>query len=626
MTVARPTTRLAGLLALLAVLAVAFPALASAHASLERSTPAAGAVLDQAPRQVLFVFSEHVEGSFGALRVVDEHGKRVDDGQVSRPKGRPDALAIGVRPGTPHGAFAATYRVISADGHPVVGGVTFAVGRDVTAAPPDIRALTADQAAPAGIGTALSAVRVLRYLGIGGVCGLLVLVIVLWLPLRRAGRVPDEADEAFVGAAARWLRAIAGVGLVGALLAVVLQAANAGGTGIGDALRVDTIRDVLGTKTGAWFLVSAVAFAGVALVAGRAVRATSVRTPALLAAVLLLAVLVVSPALGGHAAASSPAWALVPLQIVHVAMMGAWIGGLLTLLLVLPRATRAVVAGPQRTRLLAAVLLRFSPIALVSVASLTAAGTVLAILHLTTLYDLTDTAYGRAVLIKAVLLVTAVGVAVVQREWLVPRLRKAADGAERATADARRPATAPTDGVTTDGPAATDGASAAPEGEPLASGPAVPTVATAGRQIRLALRAEVLLLVAVLAVTGALAGYAPPKSLLSGPATVTRTVGEVQLQLIVDPARTGANAMHLYAFDRRGQPVTGAKELEVRAIPPGRSGGSDVPVKVPFVVAGPGHWTAAAVPLGTPGGWKIEVVLRRSAFDQTETTLPVRIR
>lgn len=594
MTAGRPTTRLAGLVALLVALAVAFPAFASAHASLERSTPAAGAVLEQAPRQVVFVFSEHVEGSFGALRVVDENGKRVDDGQVTRPNGRDDALAIGVRPGTPHGAFAATYRVISADGHPVVGGVTFVVGRDVTAAPPDIRALTAGQAAPAGISTALSAVRVLRYLGIGGVCGLLVLLIVLWLPLRRAGRIPAEADEAFVAAAGRWLRTIAGVGLVGALLAVVLQAANAGGTGIGDALRVDTIRDVLGTTTGAWFLVSAAAFAGIALLAGRAVRAASLRTsPPLLAAVALLAVLVVSPALGGHAAASSPAWALVPLQILHVAMMGAWIGGLLALLLVLPRATRAITVGPQRTRLLAAVLVRFSPIALVSVASLTAAGTVLAILHLTTLYDLTDTAYGRAILIKAVLLVTAVGVAVVQREWLVPRLRKAADAEET--------------------PSSTDEI-------------AVPTVATAGRQIRLALRAEVLLLVAVLAVTGALAGYAPPKSLLSGPATVTRTVGEIQLQLIVDPARTGANAIHLYAFDRRGQPVTGTKQLEARAIPPGRSGGSDVPVKVPFVVAGPGHWTAAAVPLGTPGGWKIEVVLRRSAFDQTETTLPVRIR
>src|SRR5690606_36579705 len=155
------------------------------HATLKSATPANGAVLTAAPRQETFEFSEHVEGSFGALRITDERGRRVDDGRVSRPDGRADALAVGVRAGPGEGAYAATYRVISADGHPVSCGVTFLVGKDATVAPPDVREITASQAAPAGIGTALSLARVVRFVGIGGVTGLLVLLLVVWGPLRR---------------------------------------------------------------------------------------------------------------------------------------------------------------------------------------------------------------------------------------------------------------------------------------------------------------------------------------------------------------------------------------------------------------------------------------------------------
>ncbi|MDO9406916.1 copper resistance CopC/CopD family protein [Patulibacter sp.] len=616
---------LLGVLACLAV-ALLLPAAAGAHASLTATSPESGSVLDAAPKRVVFTFSERVEGSFGALRVVDDRGRRVDDGEVGRPSGRDDQLSVGVRPGTGRGAYAATYRVVSADGHPVTGGATFVVGRGVTAAPPDVRELTAQEGAPAGVGTALSVARVIRYLGIGGVTGLLVLVLVVWAPLRARGTAPADADEAFTRAAGRALRGVAVVGLVGSLAALVLQAAVAGGTGVGEALKPSVLGDVVGTRTGGWFLVSAVAFAVLIAIAGRALRsaagdASPSRRPTgvALVAVVLAALLVVAPALGGHAAASSPAWALVPIQIVHVAGMGTWLGGLAGLLLVLPRATRTRPAGRERHALLAAVLLRFSPVALGSVAVLTLAGTGLALLHLTSLYDLTDTAYGRAIFVKVALLVAAIWVAVIQREYLLPRLRRLADGEEPAPARGATDAPAAADAsAATDATAATD---------PVADGMvrAAPSAAT-GRHVRLALRAEVLLLVAVLAATGALAGYPPPKSLDAGPVTVTRQAGSAELQLTVDPARVGQNVMHLYAFGRDGQALRAATDLKVRAVPPGRSGGSDVPVDVPFVVSGPGHWTAAAVPLGTRGEWTMQVTFRTSPFDLVEAKLPVRVR
>jgi copper transport protein len=616
--------RLLTLLALLWGVAALVPAAAGAHASLKAAAPQNGAVLDAAPERVVFRFSEGVEGSFGALRVVDERGRRVDDGAVTRPDGRRDALAVGLRPGTPKGAFAATYRVVSADGHPVSGGVTFVVGRDVTAAPPDVRELTEAQAAPAGIGTALSIARAVRYVGIGGAVGVPTLLLAVWAPLRRRGDIAAPADDAFSRATGRALRSVALLGAVGAAAALVLQTANAGGTGIGDALRPGPIGDVLGTRTGAWFAISLLALLALAGLAGRLARATDrLRAPLPVAALVLLALLVLAPAVGGHAAASSPAWALVPIQTVHVAAMGAWVGGLLGLVLVLPRATRALPPGRPRMALLSAVLLRFSPIALVSVAALTVAGTGLALLHLTTLYDLTDTAYGRAILVKVVLLVVIIGIAVVQRELLLPRLKRLAAGEEPEVG-----APAATDTPTAaDTPVETDtlvGTDTPVENHTPVGTPAPP--GATGRHVRLALRSELALLLAVLVATGALAGYAPPKSLSNGPVSVTRDAGRIQLQLTVDPARRGPNAMHLYAIGADGQPVRSAEDLKVRAVPPGRAGGSDVPVDVPFVVSGPGHWTAASVPLGTAGGWTVEVTLRTSAFDQVEAKLPVRVR
>src|SRR3954470_5606462 len=77
--------RLGALVVLL--LALAIPAVASAHARLESTSPQSGAGLDRAPAAVTLRFDEAVETAFGALRVIDANGKRVDDGHILRPGG-----------------------------------------------------------------------------------------------------------------------------------------------------------------------------------------------------------------------------------------------------------------------------------------------------------------------------------------------------------------------------------------------------------------------------------------------------------------------------------------------------------------------------------------------------------
>ncbi len=119
--------------------------------------------------------------------------------------------------------------------------------------------------------------------------------------------------------------------------------------------------------------------------------------------------------------------------------MSAWLGGLAFLLAAVPAATRAL-APPERTRLLAAALRRFSSLALLSVLALAATGTLQAIFEVRTPSALFDTAFGRAVLVKAALLLALIALGALNRRRVVPALE--APGRRRRRARGRRPAAA----------------------------------------------------------------------------------------------------------------------------------------------------------------------------------------
>ena len=125
----------ARLVVALAIVATALGALApaaGAHATLERTYPARGAVLETPPKEVALGFDEPVEAAFGALRVFDGRGKQVKTGPLRRPGDKSSELAVSLPASLPQGAYTATYWVVSADGHPVSGGLTFQVGESAT--------------------------------------------------------------------------------------------------------------------------------------------------------------------------------------------------------------------------------------------------------------------------------------------------------------------------------------------------------------------------------------------------------------------------------------------------------------------------------------------------------------
>ena len=90
-----------------------------AHAVLERSAPADGAVLGSSPGVVAMVFDEPVGISLGSVMVYDARGLRVDKGGPYHPSGNGKAASENVPPDLPAGGYVVTWRVVSADSHPV---------------------------------------------------------------------------------------------------------------------------------------------------------------------------------------------------------------------------------------------------------------------------------------------------------------------------------------------------------------------------------------------------------------------------------------------------------------------------------------------------------------------------
>ncbi len=584
-------------LSLVAVCAGLLAPSAVAHAILEGTSPPRGVTVKTEPKLIMFEFNEPVESSFGAVRVYDAKGQEVESGSISHPRGQ-KSVAIGLKSGLPQGSYTATYRVISADSHPVSGGFVFSIGKP-GATPKTVAQLTAadkvGQATQIGFGIA----RGLTYAAIAFAIGSLAFLILTWLPALRTAAGSDarwrEASERFSRRLRGLLVVALAIGLVSEAFQLVFEGATGSGGSFWHALNGTIIREVAHTRFGTIHLLDLFAFAAfLALALPRGwspvlkpaeVGATGLAARGFGRVELVLmgglcAVLAISPALAGHAETQSPSGLLIPTDTLHVAAMSVWVGGLAVLIAVLPAATRAL-QPPDRTKLLAAVLLRFSPVALACVCLILASGLIQAYVHVRSIDNLINTGYGRAVLAKMLLLVALVGFGAYNRRRAVPRLQA------------------------------------------LAKGGASP--GAAGLGLRRSLRAEVLLLAVVIGITSMLVSYAPANvTSASGPFSATKLLGPLELQMTVDPAATGSNVMHFYLINAKdGSQFTGSKQFTVLMSQPDKGIG---PLTADTRNAGPGHFVALGTSFVPGGKWKLEVTDRVSDFDEYQTTVDVPIR
>jgi copper transport protein len=496
--------------------ALALPAAAWAHAALLKTSPVASRVVNTPPKEVRLTYSEPIEPRFAIVSVTDAAGRQVTSGPPQRPEGQPQTLVTPLQ-NVPEGWYLVFWRVISADGHPVRGAFTFAVGPNA-GPPPQFRVPSLSETAHT---PQLLIARWVVFLSLFAALGLFVLRTLIARPVARrvSGTSLRPLSIAFFVALAVLLVAVpvfvvlatAQFSLRSAFdLGAIIPVANASSFGH-DYLQLEVVLALFGVA------------AAIALLVDRPERparsvAELLATGSALAAA---AATLVMPGLAGHAGQRSPRGLALPLDAVHIAAGAIWLGGLIGIVVFWLNVGRE-----GRVAALAVVVPRFSTTAFFSVLALIGTGIGQSLLELPTLGSLWQTNYGKALVVKIVLLFAALALAAVNLARTKPRLEAAGV----------RPS---------DGPGA-------------------------ALLLRRLVQGEILFVAGALFAAAVLTSLPPPASALArvkniaarvGPGPVSTVIdkGPYKIHVQVTPNRAAVNNSFRVTVTKDGQPVRGAE-------------------------------------------------------------------
>jgi copper transport protein len=542
------------------VLLVSSPA--SAHATLQGSTPAPNTVLHQPPASVDLTFNEGVTLLPDSVRVFGPDGGQVDDQHVTHPHGDGGSVGVGLRAQLGAGTYLVAYRIISADSHPISGAYTFSIGHRSTAPTGDIAG------GSSGVALGLGVSRWLTYagsaLGLGGLAFLSWCWPAGWAS-RRARRLVHR-----------------GVGLlaVGTLLALLLKGPYDAGRGLGQLADGALLREVLGTTYGRALGARLVLLALLVLLLARRTR-LSRRLVAVGSSAVLVAV-GVTFALCGHAAAGSNRPLALVSDTAHVAAMSAWLGGLVLLgAVVLTRDARPDDAVP--------VVHRFSTLAAGGLCVLVATGAYQAVRELGSWDTLWFAHYGHVLLIKLGVVSLALLAAAGSRAWVW---------------QSHHPVVA-VHATTTAAPVET----AREELPPL-------------RRLRISVVLESLLLLGVLVASAVLVTSDPARpAFVAAPVSTVLRTGPDSVRVSADPTGQNRVLLRLQVLDQQGNPVK-PREVDAAFLLTSQQIGP-LPVVLSEDVS-PGLLTGA-VSLPVSGEWQLAVTVRTSAVDEATASVDVPV-
>ena len=348
--------RAAAVLAAMAVLALGVPASAWAHAALLRTTPSASGIVNGSPATVTLTYSEAVEPRFAVVSVTDASGHDQATATPSRSPANADQVLVPVRH-LARGWYLVYWRAISADGHPVRGAFTFAVGPNPGPAPQFVIPSLRETATS----LPLLVTRWLAFLSAMCSAGLIAFRLGIARPLLR--RVPGSSLRAVNVALATSL----GIALVAVLIYVDVATAEFAQRSAFDVTAlVPLMRD---SAFGRGFLDLELILVLLAFATLVAVRVDRPERPlrsvaellALTGTAVAVAAALVVPGLSGHAAQYSPRGVSLLLDWSHLLAGSLWIGGLVGLTVL------AAVAGQRRVASMVLVVPRFSRLAFASV-------------------------------------------------------------------------------------------------------------------------------------------------------------------------------------------------------------------------------------------------------------------
>ncbi|MFE7185657.1 copper resistance CopC/CopD family protein [Streptomyces erythrochromogenes] len=608
---------------------------AFAHAGLRGSDPAEGSVLATAPKQVTLTFTESVGFSDDSLRVLSPENERVNPGPAQHADGKDNTARVELSDELAQGTYTVAWRVVSADGHPISGAFIFSIGKPSGTAAVVATDSLEDTAAArlygflrhvAYSGLALlvgavafvllcwptaAAVRPVRRLLTVGWVALVVSTVALLLlrgPYETAGSLTSAFDLSQLG---RTVTGRPGIALVVRLVLLAVAAVLLRRSALrldrhdgGDPHDEGTVPDDLGAR----------------------VRVVGV--------VLALA-LAFTWAGAEHASAGIQVPLAIPVAVLHLLAMGVWLGGLITLAIVLRR------RAPGGGEVPASAIGRFSTVAFTAMAVLVGTGMYQSWRQVGSWEALSTTSYGRTLAVKLAAVALVLVVAFFSRRWtarldhgaLPAAGRQTVPEAERVrvveTVGAPPPAVAPVAAGAPDVPA---------EAEP-GDGTEPPALDGEGhrRRLRRTVAVEAVLGVVVLAVTTLLTGTQPSRA-ADGAATAAAIAPEPQtkvvtvpfdmgtanqkgsVQITLEPGRVGENTVEAVVYTADGGFAT-VPELRL-TLTQEELGIGPLDAKLKNQK---GYWATYDLQLPIAGTWTLNITVRTTDIDQVTVRETIRI-
>ncbi len=608
---------LAALISLVFGLLLAGAGPASAHAALTGSDPGDGAVVDTAPEEVTLSFSEAVSVGDDSIRVLDPSGKRADTQAEPKDLSEGSTVRYGValHSGLPDGTYTVAWQAISADSHPISGAFTFSVG-----APSETTvALPSQEAGGGPVGVVYDIARYTAYGGFVLLVGGSAFVLVCW----RGGATALPMQRLVVRG---WLALTAAT-----LVMLLLRNPYTGSGKFADAFDLAGLQSVLDTKPGA-ALVSRLLLLGaaalfIAVLFGTYAGREDEREKKDLTFGLAVGGGVVATgiaatwAMSEHASTGIQTSIAMPVDVLHLLAVAAWLGGLASLLVALYRTPDIGSAAVRR----------FSAVAFGSVVVLAATGIYQSWRQVGSWSALTGTRYGQLLILKVALIAVLLAVAWFSRRW-TGRLTDSAVASEEAPGEEAESGSASEDAS----------ADVDPERAAQLARQRAALTATKKKRIRDAdpersglrrsVLAEAAVAVVLLAVTTMLTSTEPGRTeeeaangtpsasapAAGGPVNLKMPFdtggqnGKGTVRIDIEPGRTGSNDLHVWIDGSDGKPMD-VPELKLALTLESKDVGP-LPV-VPDRLA-EGHWSASAVQIPMAGDWKIDVTVRTSDIDQ----------
>ena len=394
----------------------------SAHANQVRSQPEAGETSEDSPSRIVIWFSEPIEEKFSEIRVLDSTGRNLEHGQAMLDPTEPQALILPLSSPLDDGAYVVAWSNVSTvDGHRVFGSFSFAVG--------DAEALGSVSASEQPLIQARTDpwLRWLFYMGAVTIAGVLFFEIFVILPeVNRCGAMGKSGLFLF-RRVTPLLFLVGFIVSIGAHAGILIQQAfiTSGGEEIGG-----TILGILSnTAWGRFWIGRAISLSlGLILVtlALRIIRNDkdvflTENIPGRLSIAAALSVLLFTSLTSHNAAAPADLRSIAIItDFIHLTSISLWAGGLI-----------AIVAGTAYTirlegrqaggEVMATMVSRFTPLAMISAGAVIASGIVSGWLQVT-IPAAAATPYGWTLIAKIALLSILISIAVFNRFVLSPRL------------------------------------------------------------------------------------------------------------------------------------------------------------------------------------------------------------